>query len=184
MKNILFIFLIFLAIQVAGNEIPEDLPKVVSRTLNSIFGKEKVNLNKVDFCEQGFPGDKLFVIHTEKNMELVGYLHLGRVKTCRAGGCSAPGEVKAGEDSEYFDYLIVFKPDFSVERVLVINYQASYGHEIAAKGWLKQFQGFTGKTSLEVGKNIDAISGATVSVRAITEDVQWKTKLVQEVVQH
>ncbi|WP_372933823.1 FMN-binding protein [Mariniphaga sediminis] len=33
---------------------------------------------------------------------------------------------------------------------------------------------------MEVGKDIDAISGATVSVHAITDDVQWKTKLFQE----
>jgi len=32
---------------------------------------------------------------------------------------------------------------------------------------------------LEVNKNIDAISGATISVFAITNDVQLKTKILK-----
>ncbi len=45
-----------------------------------------------------------------------------------------------------------------------------------AKGWLKQFTGYDGSDTLEVGKNVDAISGATISVYGITLDVQMKTR--------
>lgn len=69
-----------------------------------------------------------------------------------------------------------------VELVKVFNYQATHGQEVSAKGWLKQFIGFDGRKPLTVGKNIDAISGATISAYGITLDVQDKTTLLQELV--
>ena len=49
---------------------------------------------------------------------------------------------------------------------------------MTAKGWLKQFTGYNGTSQLEVNKNVDAISGATVSVYAITDDVIAKTEIL------
>jgi Na+-translocating ferredoxin:NAD+ oxidoreductase RnfG subunit len=43
---------------------------------------------------------------------------------------------------------------------------------VGGKGWLKQFIGYDGKEKLEYGKNIDSISGATISANAITYNVQ------------
>ncbi|HCY41547.1 MAG TPA: FMN-binding protein, partial [Prolixibacteraceae bacterium] len=48
--------------------------------------------------------------------------------------------------------------------------------------WLKQFQGYDGTRPLTVGKSIDAISGATVSVFSITDDIQEKTRLLKKIV--
>jgi len=64
----------------------------------------------------------------------------------------------------------------------VYNYQATHGQEVTNKGWLKQFQGYDGSRSLTVGKSIDAISGATVSVLGITNDVQEKTRLLKQII--
>ncbi|NJM14384.1 MAG: hypothetical protein HC896_02520 [Bacteroidales bacterium] len=33
---------------------------------------------------------------------------MGRVNSCRAGGCSAPTNDAPAADSEYFDYFILF----------------------------------------------------------------------------
>ncbi|WP_234408600.1 FMN-binding protein [Marinilabilia salmonicolor] len=82
-------------------------------------------------------------------------------------------------NSEYFDYFILFDAEKSVQVVKVFNYQATHGYEITSRGWLKQFAGHDGSESLQVNKNIDAISGATISVQAITEDVQRQTSLLQ-----
>ena len=64
--------------------------------------------------------------------------------------------------------------------VEIFNYQATYGYEITNKRWLKQFIGFGEDELLEVGKNIDAISGATISVHAITYDIQEKTDFLRQ----
>jgi hypothetical protein len=117
------------------------------------------------------------------NSENIGvkYVFVGRVNSCRAGGCSNSTVTAANEKTEYFDYCIFFDSAKTVRQVEVFNYQATHGYEITAKGWLKQFVGFSGNDSLVVNKNIDGISGATISVYAITSDVQQKTRILKKV---
>ena len=109
------------------------------------------------------------------------YFYTGRVNSCRAGGCSISVEIPKAGESEYFDYFILFDENKSVQLVKVFNYQATHGQEITAKGWLKQFIGYDGAESLNVNKNIDAISGATISVYAITYDVEIKTEILKSI---
>lgn len=103
--------------------------------------------------------------------ELKGYAYIGRVNSCRSGGCAINGD-ESEEGFEYFDYFVITDPKGTVVNLGVCNYQASYGEEITAKSWLKQFVGFDGSKRLAVGKGIDGISGATSSVNAITENIQ------------
>jgi Na+-translocating ferredoxin:NAD+ oxidoreductase RnfG subunit len=84
--------------------------------------------------------------------------------------------ISADEDFEYFDYYIIFDQALKVEKIRVYNYQATHGHEVGGKGWLKQFIGYKGETKLEYGKNIDSISGATISANAITYNVQESSR--------
>ncbi|MGM0621702.1 MAG: FMN-binding protein [Bacteroidota bacterium] len=182
MQKLFLISLLFTAFVSFGNGLPDDLPHQVSRELKKQFGKNEVVLAEENIAALPGKTGQFFRILSNSDSTTEGYLHYGRVKTCRAGGCSLPGEGDSGADGEYFDYLIVFGTDASVQAVKVYNYQASYGHEIAARGWLRQFRNLTSGDTLEVGKNIDAISGATVSVHAITDDVQWKTKMLQEII--
>ena len=117
---------------------------------------------------------------TSANTNAYRYIYIGRVNSCRAGGCSVFNDPLKTGDSEYFDYYIIFDDKKTVQDIKVFNYQATYGYEVTAKGWLKQFVGFNGSGSLQVDKNIDAISGATISVYAITADVQDKTTLLKK----
>ncbi len=107
------------------------------------------------------------------------YIYVGRVNSCRAGGCSISFIIPKEGESEYFDYFILFDENKTVQLVRVFNYQATHGHEITAKGWLKQFIGHDGAKPLQVDKNIDAISGATISVNAITFDIEMITLILK-----
>ena len=122
---------------------------------------------------------KFFRVLNHSEVSEVKYVFVGRVNSCRTGGCSNSLKTQASLDSEYFEYCILFDSSKTVKQVEVFNYQATHGYEITSKGWLKQFIGFSGKDSLEVNKNIDSISGATISVFAITSDVQEKTKMLK-----
>lgn len=106
------------------------------------------------------------------------YIYTGRVYSCRASGCSISPEIPEEGESEYFDYFILFNKNKAVQLINVFNYQATHGQEVTSKGWLKQFIGHNGSEPLQVDKNIDAISGATISVYAITADVGMKTTIL------
>lgn len=134
-------------------------------------------LKKPDSMQQS---GKYFKVYSQEDPSKTVYAYVGRVNTCRAGGCSSGGQsAKAG--AEYFDYFILFSKQDKVENIRVFNYQATYGFEITARGWLKQFIGYKGDTDLKAGNEIDAISGATKSVQAITKDVQLRTHEIQKI---
>ena len=67
-----------------------------------------------------------------------------------------------------FDYLVIFDRDLKVIHSKVLVYREDYGGEIGSKRWLKQFLGKTGNDRVSCENNIDAISGATISVRSMT----------------
>ncbi len=123
---------------------------------------------------------KFFYV-TDNNASDIKIIYIGRVNSCRSGGCSIANTDVTGA-SEYFDYMVCFDQAASVILVKVFNYQATHGHEVTAKGWLKQFVGHTSESRLEVGKNIDSISGATISVNGITKDIVVKTKLLAAII--
>jgi len=186
MKHLIFILLIFTSFGIRGQETSENLPRRVSKSVEKTFGKENLQLenlteNQIDNFTASYEGNFYGLKQNGQN-ETTGYLHIGRVKTCRSGGCSAQETNSEQHSSEYFDYVILFDTEANIELVKIFNYQATHGQEITARGWLKQFLGFSGSDSLEVGKDIDTISGATISVYAITSDVQYKTEKLKELI--
>lgn len=154
--------------------------KTLQKEIQKIGGTESPEWKEIPFPDASSVQGKFFSIADLNNQEK--FIYVGRVNSCRAGGCSNPSLPASGlETSEYFDYFVVFDTNLSVQQVKVYNYQATHGQEVTNKGWLKQFQGFDGSRSLTVGKNVDAISGATVSVHAITNDIQEKTLLLKRI---
>jgi hypothetical protein len=171
-----------------NNNLPKGLDfedKTLKKELLKVSGIDNADWKEIPVSESlvaSGPIQGKFLVLTEQN-DLKKYIYIGRVNSCRQGGCSNPAQALTIETPEYFDYLIVFDSHFSVTQVKVYNYQATHGQEVANKGWLKQFQGYDGSRSLTVGKSIDAISGATISVYGITTDVQEKTRLLKMLVE-
>jgi hypothetical protein len=160
--------------------------KTLRKELQKIGGTEhpewkELSVPSVLTANSAFQGKYLALSGTADNLKK--YVYVGRVNSCRQGGCSGPTEILSIETPEYFDYLILFDSSASVQLVKDYNYQATHGQEITNRGWLKQFQGYNGGRSLTVGKSIDAISGATVSVQGITTDVQEKTRLLKKMLE-
>jgi Na+-translocating ferredoxin:NAD+ oxidoreductase RnfG subunit len=75
-----------------------------------------------------------------------------------------------------FIYMVIFKPDGSIEKVSVLLYKENYGGEIASTRFLKQFNGKSNGSGMEFNKDIDGISGATLSVRSITRAININSK--------
>ena len=54
----------------------------------------------------------------------------------------------------------------------VIKYREAYGGEIQNKNWLKQYLGKHMHSNFKIGREIHAISGATISVNSLNKSIQ------------
>ena len=70
-----------------------------------------------------------------------------------------------------YDYSVIFDDAGVVRQVLVTVYRSDHGAAISQKNWLSQFEGYQGG-SLELGKDIDAVSGGTLSASSLLEEME------------
>ena len=66
---------------------------------------------------------------------------------------------------------MLFDLNLKIKKVKVLIYRENYGGEISSKRWLSQFLESPEDDSFVYGDNISAISGATISVKSITESI-------------
>lgn len=69
-------------------------------------------------------------------------------------------------------FLVATDPAGILKDVDVLVYREPYGGEVAYESWRKQFRGKTADSSLVVDRDIRSISGATISVHAVTEGIR------------
>jgi len=69
-------------------------------------------------------------------------------------------------------FLVVLNINGNIINTNVIKYREAYGGEVSNKGWLRQFESRNKDSSYEINKNIDGISGATISVKSISKGIQ------------
>ena len=167
--------ILFLTLSSQDRVFPKErlLNKDIKKHFNVINYHYKLNSNSNDLILYSLYG----------NDSLIGYMYTSRVNSCRTGGCSINKTNNNNNNGnyEYFEYYILFNKNKDIENVRVFNYQATHGQEISSKNWLKQFRGYNVNKGIKVGKDIDAISGATISVYAITSDIENICKRIQDV---
>ena len=98
----------------------------------------------------------------ENSTDLLGYYYLG----------------KAYGKADYFDFIVIFDAELMVAKVKILVYREDHGGEIGSKRWLKQFIGKTSTNTLKYQKDIAAISGATISAKAMTLEVNKLLKTI------
>ena len=183
-KNFAILILLFLVNICLFSQAGIDYyPKSLKSELKKLNGIE-TQLQELFVPEQfsrSLKFGKFYFIDNVSNVLSAKYIYIGRVNTCRAGGCALNIESTVDANSEYFDYFILYDSDLSIRYVKIYNYQATHGYEVSSSNWLKQFQGYDGSRELIAGKNIDAISGATISVDATTFDIEHKTQLLRKI---
>ena len=69
-------------------------------------------------------------------------------------------------------FLVIVEIDGRIINSEVIKYREAYGGEVGNKNWLAQFTHFSETSNFKLGKNIDGISGATISVNSLTKGIQ------------
>ena len=146
-----------------------ELPaKKISKSIERIWKTDDYQLEEMSHGSC-LDNGVFFKVITKENV--LGYIYSGRVNSCKSGGCSTNAD-EANLAFEFFEYYMLLDTSKQVIRVKIYNYQATQGHEVMSRGWLNQFRGLEPGKSIIFGKDIEAISGATVSASAITKDIQ------------
>jgi len=78
-------------------------------------------------------------------------------------------------------FLVIFNLDGSIHRNTIIKYREEHGGEVSASNWLAQFNGRNKNSSFNVGYDIQAISGATISVNSVSKGIKKLTLLFSEI---
>lgn len=81
----------------------------------------------------------------------------------------------------YLNYFPMFLMDtsFTVIKAAIVEMNTIRGAEITSRFWLKQFSGFAGE-KIRYGKEINAITGATLSGLSMVKQVQNLRKNLKE----
>ena len=145
-----FYILVFISFQLAAQS-PRVLKKA-SKLIKKTYTIDYLQLEHKEFQTKSVVGNlyKIF-----DSVQLLGFAFIG----------TAPSK------TDTFEYLVVFDKSFIIKKVNVLVYREDYGGEIGSNRWLKQFVGMARSAELTVGKNIAAISGATISVYSMTNAV-------------
>jgi hypothetical protein len=69
-------------------------------------------------------------------------------------------------------FLVATDPSDQLKDVDILIYREAYGGEVAYESWRRQFRGRTAAAPLQAGRDIRSISGATISVNAVTLGVR------------
>jgi len=150
-------------------QFPKSVQKKIDKTLIKLYPNRVVELKDIDLSEE--------LANRYSSIKNV------KISVLRSGGdelgfaCFASSKGK----NDYFDYMVIFDTQLLIEKVVVLVYRSTYGGEIMSRSWLKQFIGKTKSESMEMNKDIDGISGATLSAPSITQGVKDLSLLITEI---
>lgn len=155
MKLIISIF--FLSVFSLGFSIPKKTKKQIDKEILSVFGIESFTKEELYFDEEinkslllEFGKENFYRISDDENQ--IGYFYYGN----------------AWSKVDTFDYLVIFDNELIIKKIKILAYREDYGGEIGSKRWLKQFNDLSKEDTVVYGKDIKAISGATISARSMT----------------
>ncbi|MGB0981931.1 MAG: FMN-binding protein [Winogradskyella sp.] len=154
LKSVSILLIAFLGF---GFGLSAKLQKKVDKVIKSTFEVETFSLQPISISAETdkelpskFGNDTFFEIKNSENR--LGYAYIS----------------KAPSKTAQYDYLVVLDTELKVVKAKVLIYREEYGGEIGSRRWLNQFIGITKDDQLRYGDNIDAIAGATISVRSMT----------------
>ena len=145
-----FCILVFISFQLTAQS--PRLLKKATKLIEKTYAVDDLHLEYKEFQTNSVVGDFYKIFDSD---QLLGFAFIG----------TAPSK------TDTFEYLVIFDSSLIIKKVNVLVYREDYGGEIGSKRWLKQFVGKARSTDLAVGKNIAAISGATISVYSMTNAV-------------
>jgi Na+-translocating ferredoxin:NAD+ oxidoreductase RnfG subunit len=136
--------------------------------IKKIFGEEVlVSFSKIDLISAGkqmsekkagdrFYSSYLFRWIINKNDRHIGTAYLDNTK----------GKMQP------ISFLVVLDSISRISNVEIVKYRESHGGQVREKNWLSQFIGKDENSGYKVGKDINSISGATISTHSVSKAVE------------
>ncbi len=175
MKLFLNLFFVLVSAGVAINATPPtNIDKALSAEIKKQFSKADYSVVPIAVPEKYKVAGQFYLLNSTSNPQ-IKYAYFGRVVTDRSGNRGG------SEGADFLDYVAFYSPTFSVQKVKVVRFSSEHGAGVCSAGWLKQFVGLAPGKMLTVGKNVNAISGATATVNLFTFDIQSKTYILKEI---
>ncbi len=168
----LFCLLAFETLQ--ANEIKERSEEIIRESFNyqtrleiTKFELPVAERNKIEQeVKQKFYRESVYLWRIHQADSLVGYALLDNVY-----GKSLP-----------ITFMVIYDSKGSMLSVEIVKYRESHGGAVSNRSWLDQFiAGQSNTKEYAIGKNIDGISGATISASAITKGVYKLGLLLSEI---
>lgn len=82
---------------------------------------------------------------------------------------------------EKFDFLVIYNHLKQIQKVKVLLYRSTYGYEIGSRRWLEQFSNQNVEHEFKLNVDIQAISGATVSAKGITNEINRLNEIIKDI---
>jgi Na+-translocating ferredoxin:NAD+ oxidoreductase RnfG subunit len=114
---------------------------------------------------QAFFQDYVYIYKVNENGTRVGYAVLDNVI-----GKSMP-----------ITFLVMFDSEGTIISTNIVKYREPYGGGVGSQRWNDQFKGLNSNSNFDVGKNINSISGATISVYSVTKGIQKLALLIEHI---
>ena len=73
---------------------------------------------------------------------------------------------------EYITYAVGISSEGKVQGIEIMDYRETFGYQIRGERWRKQFVGKTSKDAVHLDRDIQNISGATLSSNHVTNGVR------------
>ena len=165
-------YLLFLSLLLAGpirenseKHIMSQFPQDVTISMNTLKLNKKNKKSVQNQVKQAFFSDQLYFWKISQNDTIIAYAFLDNVK-----GKSMP-----------ITFMVILNKNGTIINSSVIKYRESYGGEIGNRRWLEQFNKKNKKSSYEPGKEIDGITGATISVNSLSKGIRKIVLLFDQV---
>lgn len=165
-KFVILSCLLACTIFVSANNFPRSVQKKIDKTLVKLFPNTVVELKDMLVSEE--------VLSSYTSVKDVKISVLKSAENQLGYACFASSKGK----NDYFDYMVIFDNELIIKKVIVLVYRSTYGGEIMSRSWLKQFIGKSKGQAMEIDKDIDSISGATLSAPSLAKGVRDLSLLI------
>jgi len=171
------LYLIFIPLLINSIVSAQSIKEVTEQKLREIYpDSTKIEFTKISLdrsvakpieklCRQKFFRNELYTWKILTNDSTIVYALLDNVI-----GKTQP-----------ISFLVILDGQGDVQSVQVIKYRESHGGEVTNQNWLNQFINLNAKSGYLPGKDIDGISGATLSVNALSKGIRKIVLLFNEI---